>query len=461
MLLESGPYYLYHALLISGELLIFVTFLHMLYQRRNPANMISWLLFMVLVPYVAVLLYFVFGSRKRKPRYKKNNVSLATLSDTEHQQSIIRGLLVGYQQTLPEQVVQLYTDGERAYQALEAAIRGAKSDINLSTYVFKKDAMTTRLLALLTEKAEQGVKVRLLIDSLGSPGVYFWQRPFKALRNAGGEVVFFMPLLKMPFRNYINLRNHRKIYLIDGHKVLSGGMNLSSEYLGPEPDPKRWDDTLFEIDGLAARGFAKIFASDWLYATRETLDIPESDQFECCGDTKVQVVPSGPDLKGDVLYEALLNAIYAARERIWIVTPYFIPDEALSRALIIAKNRGVDVRLITPKTSNHWVADLTRASFMRELHEHKIDLHYVEGAMVHAKAVLFDDRGAMLGSVNLDNRSLFLNYEVATFVTSERLVCEIDQWMSELMSRSVKKIPSRGPLRRVAENLMRIFAPQL
>ncbi|BFM05322.1 cardiolipin synthase [Halioxenophilus aromaticivorans] len=458
---DHGSYYLYHILLISGELLILSTLLHMLYQRRNPASMVAWLLFMVMVPYVAVFLYFIFGRRKQASRYTKSDVSLGALSNNANHQAVIQGLLTGEQQNLPQQSVTFYTDGQQAYQALTQAIVQARRQINFSTYVFKNDDVTQQLLELLTQRAKSGVKVRLLIDALGSPGVYFWQRPFKALREAGGEVVFFMPLLKIPFRNYINLRNHRKIYLIDEHKVFSGGMNLSSEYLGPTADNNRWHDTLFEIDGLAALGFSKIFASDWLYAAKETLTVSDESAIECVGDTRVQVVPSGPDLKGDVLYEALLNAIFDAKKRLWIVTPYFIPDESLSRALVIAQNRGVDVRIITPRTSNHLVADLARASFMSELYEHKVGLYLVEGVMVHAKAVLFDDHAALLGSVNLDNRSLFLNYEVATFVASPRLVAEVDEWMAGLMAESAEKIPSRSHLRRVLENLMRIFAPAL
>ncbi len=456
----EGSYYLYHIVLISGELLVLSTLLHMLYQRRSPASMLAWLLFMVLLPYIAVILYFVFGRRKRATRYKKADANLAALNGGRDHQSIINGLLVGRQQDLPKQSFTFYTDGQDAYQALTEAIKNARQQIHFSTYVFKIDAVTKDILRQLTQQAQRGIKVRLLIDALGSPAVYLWQRPFSNLRQAGGEVVFFMPLLKIPFRNYINLRNHRKIYLVDNKKVFSGGMNLSADYLGPNVDKHRWHDTLFEIDGIAAHGFAQIFSSDWLYATKEALAV-SSEAYNCIGDTKVQVVPSGPDLKGDALYEALLNAIYAAQTRIWLVTPYFIPDEALSRALIIAQNRGVDVRLVTPRTSNHFVADLARSSFMSELYEHKVGLYFVEGVMVHAKAILFDDHAAMLGSVNLDNRSLFLNYEVAAFAASPRLVAEVEEWMGELMSQSSETYPARSHLRRVMENVMRIFAPAL
>jgi cardiolipin synthase len=469
MLEELTSFYLYHLILITGELLIFITVFHMIYQRRSPVNMISWLLLMLLMPYVAVFLYFIFGSRKRKPKYKKENYSLQALADNNTEKSLLNGLLVGQGHDLPRQQFDLFTDATQANSALLDSISQAEHTICMSTYVFKFDAVTHEVINRLAERAKAGVEVRLLIDSLGSLGAYFMQHRFKALREAGAQVAFFMPVLKMPFRNYINLRNHRKIFLFDHCRVLSGGMNLSREYFGPQADPKRWQDVLFRVEGESVRDYSKIFASDWRYATHEKLTLPEREAIKTlcmhshagsqC-DTRVQVAPSGPDLKGDVLYESLLNAIYSAVQRIWIVTPYFVPDEALTRALMIAHNRGVDVKLITPKNSNHTIADLARSSFMRELEEHGIAIHLYKGTMLHAKAVLFD-QGAMLGSVNLDNRSLFLNYEVATFVASERVLGEIETWMQGLLAMSVSEPRFKSRVRRVMENFMRILAPQL
>ena len=160
MVWENGSYYLYHLLLISGELLILSTWAHMLYQRRNPANMVARLLFMVLVPCIAVFLYFIFGTRKRASRYEKNDVSLVTLSGNGDRQEIIRGLLAGHQHQLPSQSVTFYTDSQAAYHALTSAITEAKKQINFSTYVFKNDAVTKEILALLTQQAQKGIKVR-------------------------------------------------------------------------------------------------------------------------------------------------------------------------------------------------------------------------------------------------------------------------------------------------------------
>jgi cardiolipin synthase len=265
----------------------------------------------------------------------------------------------------------------------------------------------------------------------------------------------------MPLRNYINLRNHRKIYLFDRRIVLTGGMNLSSEYLGPSPDARRWHDLLFCIEGPAVFHYLEIFASDWAYASGYhipiTLDIVPPDQ----GDAYIQVVPSGPDIARDALFEALLCAIYAAKKRIWIVTPYFVPVTSLQEALIIAHHQGIDVKLITPYDSNHLLADLVRSSYMRELMDAGVEVALYQGPMLHAKAILFDDDSAMLGSVNIDNRSLLLNYEVVSFAYSASIIAEMNDWMLKLLQNCHHDMKPQGTMRRIAENLMRVVAPQL
>jgi cardiolipin synthase len=300
-----------------------------------------------------------------------------------------------------------------------------------------------------------------MIDSIGSWALYFSSYKLKALKKSGVKIEFFMPIFRMPFRNYINLRNHRKIYLFDNKKVLSGGMNLSNEYFGPVSDTQRWEDMLFLIEGQSSKQFFDIFASDWLYASGEKLDIEGVEATKSFGNSIVQVIPSGPDMPNDALYEALLCAIYAAQEKIWIVTPYFIPDATLIQALIIAKKRGLDIKLITPKKSNQLMADLARSLYLSELEEVGIDVWLYEGAMLHAKAMLIDHSSVMLGSVNLDNRSLFLNYEVATLVYSSDVITEVEKWMTTLKYRADLGREKTSKFRRILENFMRIIAPQM
>lgn len=450
-------------LLILGQVLFMIALLHMVSQRRTPTSMSAWLLAIFLLPHVAVPLYFLIGTRKRRNRYKKSDLSLHVVHDRPPDSSnLIEGVLCnnGIPPASDDNKVELYFNGVQAYQELLRQINNATISIKLSTYVLVKDEVTKNILAALEKKAQQGVSVQILIDSLGSYSLYFSQAALKPLRKAGGEVLFFMPLLRMPFRNYINLRNHRKIYLFDDKAVLSGGMNLSNDYMGPLEDEQRWQDILFLAEGSAVLHYCNIFSADWAYATGMKVDVHEP-MSRHLGNTLLQVVPSGPDIRNDALYEALLSAIYAAKQRIWIVTPYFIPDITIMTALIIAQHQGVDVKLITPRRSNHFVADFGRSSYMRTLEENSVSLALYEGNMLHAKAILFDETSTMLGSVNMDNRSLFLNYEVVSFAYSPEIISQVEAWMTGLLENSTHTMKPAGKVRRIGENIMRVVAPLL
>lgn len=452
----------YHGLVILGEILIVSVFLHMMYKKRTPASIIAWLLFMILVPYLAVFLYLIFGFRKRENRYKKDFIELQKQILDSKEKNPIHSILRSYgiSDTSENEHFEIFTDSVRAYKKFIECIKDSKKSIYISTYVFEYDEVTKEIIEELIKKVKDGVEVKILIDSMGSIELYFSQYKLRKLKEAGAKIEFFMPILKMPFRNYINLRNHRKIFIFDDRIVLGGGINFSRDYLGADVNKQRWEDILFLNEGRATKLFFDIFASDWFYASEEKIDFVKSENLNS-GDAFLQVVPSGPDVDKDILYEALLCAIYSAQERIWIVTPYFIPDKSIIQALTIAKHKGIDVKLITPKETNHLIVNLARSSYMRELQDSDVEVALYNGAMLHAKAILFDDTTAMLGSVNLDNRSLFLNYEVATFVYSEKAIKEIEIWMDKLLVNSSKGISSISAPREILENIIRVVAPQL
>jgi len=427
------------------------------------------MLAIIFMPFITVPLYFIIGIRKRENKYTKTSVKL----HEAHQKNIhidittnnaLSNILEknGMPSATKGNRYELITKDTEAYTRLMNEIEKATISIELGTYVFSYDVTTKKILEALTKKASEGVQVRLLFDVIGSLGSYIWQKNFQALRDAGGEVGFFIPIMSRPFQGYINLRNHRKIYLFDRKRLLSGGMNLSDEYLGEESSTKRWNDVLYYLEGPAVFSFYEIFHNDWNYATGQSnpLELP-LEAAESVGENSVQVVPSGPDIPTDALYEGLLNTIYSCKERIWIVTPYFVPDENIVQALIIAQHKGIDVKLITPKNSDHMIADLGRSSYMRELDAIGVDVILYEGEMLHAKAILFDDVGGMIGSVNIDNRSLFLNYEIVTFAYSAQLIDSIESWMQKLMENSTRGMKQPTKLREAVENIMKVFAPLL
>lgn len=456
----------YLFMVVTG-ILVFLAITHILYQKRSPSSMVSWLVSVFFIPYIAVPLYFLIGIRKRKKKktksyvtFEKSKVTLPNISD-EMQRSTIELLKKnGIPPATDQNDYQLITSDTYAYEVLCREIDAAKHTIEICTYLFEKDKTTKALLEKLTNKAGKGIKVRLLLDIVGSFGIYINQKPFEAFIAAGGKVAFFVPFLAKPFQGYVNLRNHRKIYLFDRAIVLGGGMNLSNAYLGEDDGSKRWKDIIYRLEGPSVKYFYELFLNDWIFATDQKIK-EESVIQNISGHDVIQVVPSGPDIQSDAFFEALLDMIYSAKERIWIVTPYFIPDENIKEGLIIAYHKGVDVKLITPKESDHLIVDLARSSYMRELLEVGIDLVLYEGEMLHAKSMLFDHSVGIIGSVNLDNRSLFLNYEVVTFVYSKVQIVRIERWMRGLMDNATigMDTPTKG--REALENIMKVLAPVL
>ncbi|RLA68401.1 MAG: cardiolipin synthase [Epsilonproteobacteria bacterium] len=455
-------------IIIFGALLVFTAIGHILYQKRSPTSMISWMMAIVFLPFITVPLYFIIGIRKRESKHTKEYVKFHTSSsrDTYNLDVSNHSILSileknGILPATKGNTFELITNSTEAYEKLLEEIARAKYCIDICTYVFVFDKTTKVILEALTKRAKDGLQVRLLLDLVGSLGANFNQKGFNPLREAGGEVAFFVPILKRPLQNYINLRNHRKIYLFDQSRLLSGGMNLSDEYMGEDDGTKRWEDLMYALTGPSVDDFYAIFHNDWSYATKKSPKRVCPHKEDYSGEQIAQVVPSGPDIPTDALYETLLNAIYNAKERIWIVTPYFVPDDNIVQALVIAQHKGVDVKLITPKNSDHLLADIGRSPYMRELDDIGVDVVLYEGEMLHAKAILFDSLGGMVGSVNLDNRSLFLNYEVVTFVYSQQFIESIEVWMEKLMLNATRGMQKPSKLREAIENIMKVFAPLL
>jgi cardiolipin synthase len=450
-----------------GFLLALIFLAHLLRQRRSPSSTIAWLLVILLLPYVGVPLYLMFGGRKmRRMALRKGRIYHRPAAGLggEHA-GMVDQLLAAYgvPPASAGNRLELVTDGTVAYERVLRLIEEARSTIHITTYILGRDAGSKALIKRLTQSASEGVTVRLLLDDVGSWRTRRW---FLApLIDAGARVAYFMPMVHIPFRGRANLRNHRKILLVDGRVALTGGMNLAWPYMGPAAMKDLWRDLSVVVEGPAVADLEALFESDWKFATGEdaAIDIvsnvpARSGAQESC---TVQVIASGPDVAGDPLYESLLALIFAARQRIWIVTPYFVPDEMLSRALSLAARRGVDVRVILPAHSNHITADLARASYVRDLHDAGGRVLFYTAAMMHAKAILFDDHLAVIGSANMDMRSLFLNYEVALYVSSRAQVDALARWANWLMADSVRELPKPDWARELGENVVRLLSPLL
>jgi cardiolipin synthase len=254
--------------------------------------------------------------------------------------------------------------------------------------------------------------------------------------------------------------------IFDGSRALVGGRNIAREYMGPVPYAKRWRDFGALIEGPGAVVLGEVFTEDWSYVMRrppeETRADAQAGGAPSMGSCGLQVVASGPDVPGDPLYEGIVAMIQNAERNIWIVTPYFIPDEVILRSLIVKARAGCAVTLVVPAHSNHPVTDFARRNFTRELTRAGGRLLQYNPGMLHAKAIVIDDRVALVGSPNCDLRSLFVNFEIGIFIHSEPEVVAIRAWIAELMLDCSPPVPAkRHLLSDVAEDLCRLLAPLL
>lgn len=314
--------------------------------------------------------------------------------------------LEGVEAPFPGNEVLPLTDGPSAFASARDAVDAAEDHIHVQTYIFRSDRTGQGMLDRLVAAARRGVTVRVLFDALGTYTTS--RRFFRPLIDAGGKVAAFLPLGKGVRNLRLNLRNHRKILVVDGHTAFTGGMNIADEYAAASG----WRDLHARVRGPAAAGLQRVFVEDWFFATGELLDderwfVPARP----VGDVPVQVVASGPDLKDAVMESLYFAAIAGARRRIDLLTPYFVPTEPLEAALADAARRGRAVRVLLPERTDHLPVRLAHRVIVPRLMAEGVEF-FGYPKMLHAKAMCVDDAWGTLGSANFDNRSFRLNFEV-------------------------------------------------
>ncbi len=436
---------------------------HLLYERRPTQTLIIWLLVVWLLPGVGALLYLLFGSRKvfaRRPKPQLAFMPRPPVPLKGATQRAVHDVLMadGVPPAMNGNRIDCVFSPAEARAWLFDAIDQAEHSIYLETYIFEPDETGRALLRRLVAKARSGVQVKLLIDTFGSLNAWLRRGEFAELETAGGQVAFFQPLSSL-FRSRINLRNHRKIYLFDQRLLISGGINLAAEYLDPEQEGA-WVDLTYRLQGPAVHAFLETFAQDWHYTTGQVVAFDHLPVAPA-GEQVVQPVPSGPDIPEDSLREALLQGLYRAKRQVDIVTPYFIPDEPVLEAVLLARKRGVHVRLLTPAQTDHLIFDLGRAPYMRQLVEAGAEVLCYQPTMLHAKALIIDRALAMIGSANVDYRSLLINYEMVAFCYHRPTLTALRDTLDALARDAVPYVPPPGRLPRLRENLTRIVTPIL
>ena len=417
------------AFVLLDVILVLSLLPRILLQRRDAVATLAWILFVLLLPLGGALLFFFLGTRRLRRRRLRVSArsaieqGLASLhaslapfrvTDPDHNNhacaEAARRFMVDPRLATVGNEIAIFHGGEEAFRALCEAIARARHHVHLEYYIFRGDETGQRLLIALEERARAGVEVRLLVDAVGS-----WELPPRAvepLTRAGGHFSWFLPvnLVSRPFS--VNLRNHRKISVIDGEVGFIGGMNIGDEYRGRSPEVGPWRDTHVCMRGPAVLRLQEIFAEDWHFATRERCVGPGYEPTPGRpGEVVVDVIESGPDRTAQAIYRRLFVAITRAEQRVWLTTPYFIPDAPILTALTTAAERGVDVRLLLPGHSDHRVVLFAGRAHYDELLRAGARVFEYQPGMLHAKTMVVDDLWTTIGSANMDRRSFHLNWE--------------------------------------------------
>ena len=459
---------------------VVITFLiqKIILQRRESGASLAWILVIIFLPFFGMLAFWLLGTtririlRRKRHRAEQHLVpSLARfrsqqkLSDTDELvASSLYSLAAKLDECGPQPgcEVEMYRDGSKAFDALEQAIDAAQEHIHLIYYIWEPDATGRRFCQALTRAACRGVEVRLLLDDVGS---YSTKTSFFAsLTFAGGEVARFLPLNLFSRQVSVNNRNHRKIVVVDGKTGFTGSMNVGDIYLGSDG---RWNDLHLCVLGRVVYELQGVFCQDWFHATGH--DLAKTKYFPSMdfhGDVCAHFLASGPsDERWRTIHTLLFVAINTAMERVWIETPYFVPDPPIAMALQTAALRGVDVRLLLPNCSDHFLVDYAGRSFFDELLTSGVRIFKMDNIVPHAKTAIVDQVFSTAGSANMDQRSFRLNFEGNLFFFGKKIVSQLEKdflHMSQFSHEvTLEKRSKLSHPQRLKEGFARILAPLL
>lgn len=473
-------------MILFGGLLLLASVLsagHALLNKRDPRAALGWVVFCLVLPGVGAALYWLLGANRirtlardwqargmgmhgRQPDFclwvadmvgalpflAENYATLLSLADAVTRRPLLQG----------NRVRPLH-NGEEAYPAMIEAIEAAHSSVCLSTYIFDSDRTGRRFVEALRAAATRGVKVRVLVDALGER--YSFPPARRLLRGCGVRIARFLPPSFTERGIHLNLRNHRKLLIVDGQVGFTGGMNIGDRHLASTGDPRRVVDIHFRIEGPVVGQMLGAFFEDWRFTTGDpAVDIacpavvPDGEAF-CRG------ISDGPNEDFEQLTWLLVGALNCARHRVRIMTPYFIPDRTLITAINAAALRGVSVEIMLPEKNNlSFVAWATRA-YLWELLQYGTRIYYQPPPFVHSKFLLVDDAYALVGSANLDPRSLRLNFEFCLEVYDRWLNESLERHFDALRSLSVEvgleELDGRPLSLKLRDSFAKLFSPYL
>lgn len=452
-----------------------------LLEKRSPVATLAWILALVALPYVGFVVFFLFGPRRiRRKRLRHKRARGAVVAETPGAERLAASAAAAREPPRDPREAQLVTLATRAgepqvdlcedvtllhdaastYDAIERAVREAKHHVHIAYYILVPGRAGTRLRDALIERAKAGVTVRVLVDHVGSGAITrAWLAP---LLEAGAKFARFNEVTFARIRSRIDFRNHRKIVVVDGVVGFTGGINITDDYL----DATAWRDTPVRLQGDAVRWLQLTFLEDWTYATSYS---PRGEEYFPTptgrGTHRVQIVASGPDRELEPIQKMYFAAIALANQRVWVTTPYFIPDDAVLTALTTAALRGVDVRVLVPKRGDSLVVTAAARSYYDALLTCGVRVYEYEPTMIHAKTIVVDDLLSAVGTANMDNRSFRLNFEVTAILYGEEHARELAaHFKTDLRSAREVKVAARklvSPGWRLAEAGARVLSPLL
>ncbi|OGP21694.1 MAG: cardiolipin synthase [Deltaproteobacteria bacterium GWB2_65_81] len=468
------------ALDIAGYFFAFLLIPRIILERRHPSATLAWMLGIALLPLIGVPLYFLIGVRRIRRHIRAKIATVGPVASSlshrlrpEELPSVLSTLcgrvLVAAGTPPPTEGnrVTFLRGGDEAYDAVLSLIGSARDHLHAQFFILDVDPVGRRFIQALAARAREGIRVRLLLDAVGS-----WRalrRTVRPLRDAGGEVAAFLPAFPLHRRWSAHLRNHRKLLIADGRKAFTGGMNIGKKYMGPKTAKEQWRDVAAVIEGPALPDLQALFLDDWAFSTEETLPagvfFPAPVRFTA-GEPPpctLQVAASGPDRAARPIYEGVFAAFAAARRRLWIETPYFVPDDGIGAALRNAALRGVDVRLIVPGTSDLRIVSLAGRSYFDEMMAAGVRIFLYRATNLHTKLLVVDDDVGVIGSPNVDMRSFFLNFELGVFLYDRPQI----EAMAAVFRGDLEKSEPVDPVRfarrsrslQLLEDTCRIFSP--
>lgn len=419
--------------------------IHAVLTVRTAQGAIAWALSLMFIPYLTLIPYLIFGRstfdayiQARRQANREMHTAITELNwrpwveealaarSSEAYASLRAMPKLGRMPCLANNQVQLLIDGDATFEAIFAAIRSAKVAVLIQFFIIHDDELGRQLQTLLKEKAAQGVAVYLLYDRIGSHSLS--SRYLQPLRDAGVQVKAFATRRGWLNRFQINFRNHRKIVVVDGLSGFVGGHNVGDEYLGKKPPLAPWRDTHVQVSGPVVACLQESFAEDWFWAARKLPPLILPDTYPDNG-VLCQLLASGPADPYETCSLFFVEAIHAATERVWLTSPYFIPDEAVFSALRLAVLRGVDVRLLLPSRPDHRIVYAASSLYASEAVRAGVRVFRYTPGFLHQKVVLVDSEISAIGSANLDNRSFRLNFEVMLLTVDAAFASDVEHML--------------------------------